>query len=293
MVNFKRQNKQNKKKDTQILNKNWWENNPMSYDWENRNNYEKFSIEWFNYIDNNFIRDSNIYHSAFSKIPFDQFIQYSSINDKDILEIGCGYGFHTEMILKNSKPKNYTAVDITTEAIEATKKRLKLKNIIFQNVNLINADAENLPLKDESLDFIWSWGVIHHSLNTEKIINEIFRTLKKNGKFRIMIYNKNSFRYYILGIFRGIFKLKFLKKNLQEINMEYTDGYYARHFTHKEVKNLFNKSNLKITKIKNLQDALLIPFPGARIICKIKIFKKISDFIMKRYGWFLYFEGEK
>ena len=75
--------------------------------------------------------------------------------------------------------------------------------------------------------------------------------------------------------------------------MEYTDGYYARHFTHKEVKNLFNKSNLKITKIRTLQDAILIPFPGARTICKIKIFKIISDFIMKRYGWFLYFEGEK
>ena len=42
---------------------------------------------------------------------------------KTISEIGCGYGFHAEMILKNSKPKNYIAVDITTEAIEATKKR--------------------------------------------------------------------------------------------------------------------------------------------------------------------------
>ena len=197
------------------------------------------------------------------------------------------------MILKNSQPKNYTAIDITTEAIEATKKRLKLKNINCEKVNIINADAENIPTEDGSIDLIWSWGVIHHSFNTEKIINEIYRILKKKGKFKIMIYNKNSFRYYILGIFRGIFNLKFLKKNLQEINMEYTDGYYARHFTHKEVKNLFGKSNLKITKIVNLQDAILVPFPGAKIICKFKIFKKISDLIMKKYGWFLYFEGEK
>ena len=108
-----------------------------------------------------------------------------------------------------------------------------------------------------------------------------------------MIYNKNSFRYYVLGIFRGIFNLKFLKKNLQEINMEYTDGYYARHFTQKEVKKLLSQSNLKITKIKNLQDSLLVPLPGARILCKLKFFKNISDLIMKKYGWFLYFEGEK
>ena len=35
--------------------------------------------------------------------------------------------------------------------------------------------------------------------------------------------------------------------------MEYTDGYYARHFT-QEVKKLLSQSNLKITKITNLQD---------------------------------------
>ncbi len=292
MVFFKRDNKHQKNK-MQLLNKDWWESNPMSYDWEKKNNFEKFSLKWFDYIDGNFIRDSKIYHNIDSQIPFDQFINYNSIIGNDVLEIGCGYGFHAEMILKNSKPKNYIAVDITTEAIEATKKRLELKKLNMENVKLINADAENLPIKDDSQDLIWSWGVIHHSLNTEKIISEIYRTLKKNGKFKIMIYNKNSFRYYALGIFRGIFNLKFLKKNLQEINMEYTDGYYARHFTQKEVKKLLNQSNLKITKITNLQDSLLVPLPGARILCKLKIFKNISDLIMKKYGWFLYFEGEK
>ena len=292
MVFFKRDNNKEKNK-TQLSNKDWWESNPMSYDWEKKNNFEKFSQRWFDYIDRNFIRDSKIYHDSFSKIPFEKFINYNSIIGMNVLEIGCGYGFHAEMILKNSKPKNYTAIDITTEAIEATKKRLELKRFNMENVKLINADAENLPIKDDTLDVIWSWGVIHHSLNTEKIISEIYRTLKKNGKFKIMIYNKNSFRYYVLGMFRGIFNLKFLKKNLKEINMEYTDGYYARHFTQKEVKKLFSQSNLKITKITNLQDSLLVPLPGARIMCKLKFFKNISDMIMKKYGWFLYFEGEK
>ena len=164
MVFFKREKISNKK--TQQLNKDWWESNPMSYDWEQKNNFDKFSSDWFNYIDNNFIRDSKIYHNKFSTIPFDQYINYSSVNDKNVLEIGCGYGFHAEMILKNSNPKSYTAIDITSEAIEATKKRLEIKKLNMENVKLINSDAENLPIKDDSLDFIWSWGVIHHSLNT-------------------------------------------------------------------------------------------------------------------------------
>ena len=86
---------------------------------------------WFNYIDNNFIRDSKIYHNKFSKIPFEQYINYDSVNEKNVLEIGCGYGFHAEMILTNSKPKSYTAIDITSEAIEATKKKIRNKKIKY------------------------------------------------------------------------------------------------------------------------------------------------------------------
>ena len=82
-----------------------------------------------------------------------------------------------------------------------------------------------------------------------------------------MIYNK-ILSDTMFCIIRGIFNLKFLK-NLQEINMEYTDG-YARHFTQKKSKTL-SQSNLKIIKITNLQDSLLVPLPGARIF-KIKNF---------------------
>ena len=108
-----------------------------------------------------------------------------------------------------------------------------------------------------------------------------------------MIYNKNSFRYYVLGIIRGIFNLKFLKKFTRNKHGIYR-WLLCKTFLHKkEVKKLLSQSNLKITKITNLQDSLLVPLPGARILCKLKIFKNISDLIMKKYGWFLYFEGEK
>ena len=76
-------------------------------------------------------------NNEFSKIPFDQYINYSSVNDKNVLEIGCGYGFHAEMILKNSNPKSYTAIDITSEAIEATKKRLEIKKLNMENLQLL------------------------------------------------------------------------------------------------------------------------------------------------------------
>ena len=52
------------------------------------------------------------------------------------------------MILKNSNPKSYTAIDITSEAIEATKKRLEIVDIINNQIVLNNiSDIFNDPSK--------------------------------------------------------------------------------------------------------------------------------------------------
>jgi len=36
---------------TQSNNKNWWSNNPMTYEWKSKNKYPKYSLEWFNNMD--------------------------------------------------------------------------------------------------------------------------------------------------------------------------------------------------------------------------------------------------
>jgi ubiquinone/menaquinone biosynthesis C-methylase UbiE len=280
-------------KNSQENNKFWWEKNPMSYDWEGKNNHPKYSVKWFDFIDKRFKDYSNVYH-VFKNNFFDEFINFKEQDKKVILEIGCGYGLHTETIIKNCNFKKFYAIDITQESIMTTQKRLNIKKLNSHNIEIINADAENIPLQNNSIDTIWSWGVIHHSKNTEKIVTEIQRVLKKKGKFKIMVYNKLSIRYLIFGgFFHGILRFKLLKKSLEEINMEFTDGFYAKHFSKNEIIRLFKKNFLNINSIKNLQDAELVPIPGMIFFAKIKIIKYISDFFMKRYGWFLYFEGEK
>lgn len=54
------------------------------------------------------------------------------------------------------------------------------------------ADAENLPFSNDMFDAIYSWGVLHHSPNTEKAILEVLRVLKSGGTAKIMIYHKNG-----------------------------------------------------------------------------------------------------
>ena len=50
-------------------------------------------------------------------------------------------------------------------------KGLYLENL-RGNVRLM--DAENLDFKDNSVNFVIAWGVIHHSGNMKAIINEIY-----------------------------------------------------------------------------------------------------------------------
>lgn len=71
-----------------------------------------------------------------------------------------------------------TGVDLTPHAIEMTRQRFKKLGL---KSNLKVGDAECLNFPANSFDIVYSWGVIHHSPDTQKAVNEIFRVLKPGG----------------------------------------------------------------------------------------------------------------
>ena len=106
---------------------------------------------------------------------------------KKVLEIGCGMGSHSGLISQYAS--ELTSIDLTQTAVETTNKRFALFNI--KNATAYQVDAEELPFEGGSFDFVWSWGVIHHSANTDVIVDKIHRVLKDDGKAFLMVYNKN------------------------------------------------------------------------------------------------------
>jgi len=280
-------------------NKDWWENNPMNYNWDSENKWHsempdlnKINSDFFSKLDKVFLDISNVFTSD-DLIPFDKIIKYNDIKNSKILEIGCGMGTHAELFCKNVKNLDYTGIDITKRAVDITKKRFEIRNL---SGKIIEADAESMPFENESFDYVWSWGVIHHSKNTEKIISEIWRVLKPGGKCNIMIYNKNSLRYYLYGgFFKGIICGKFITKNLHEINMEFTDGFFARHFTKRELQSILERNNFKITNIYTLPETDHLPFPGGYRLktLNMNLFNSIINFLVKKFGWFLIAEFVK
>jgi ubiquinone/menaquinone biosynthesis C-methylase UbiE len=117
---------------------------------------------------------------------FDQFA------GKKLLEVGCGLG--TDLLQFAKGGALVTGVDITPHSIELVKKRFELEGMA---VDARVSDAENLPFENNSFDVVYSFGVLHHTPNTQKAIDEIHRVLRPGGKIIIMLYHKNSLHVWL------------------------------------------------------------------------------------------------
>ena len=285
-------------------NKNWWEKNPMTYNFSEQNitsgtkgfskhpdTFSKITKDYFREIDNEFFTMASEYaDTKDSETPFSNIIDFDLIKGKKILEIGCGMGSHSLILSKFAS--ELISIDLTDISVKMTNKRFELFNV--KNAKAMQADAESLPFDDGTFDFVWSWGVIHHSSNTNLIAHEIHRVLKEGGNSTIMIYNKNSTRYYLHGLYQGIFRFKFLKhRSLYAVNMTFTDGYIARHYTKKTAKSLFQ--NFKSIRTKVVDSGVPTFILGWGRLTKLfpSITNPINKWINNKWGWFLVVDLEK
>ena len=280
-------------------NKDWWENNPMTYQFESDNvtndttgfskipdSPQELSKEWYLKVDKIFFDMASEFANSDSNktLPFSKLIDYEFLKGKKVLEIGCGMGSHSALLSQYAS--ELVSIDLTEQAVKTTNKRFEVFGI--NNAKAIQVDAEDMPFEDNSFDFIWSWGVIHHSANTHIIVDHIHRVLKDGGKASLMVYHKNSTRYYLHGLYQGIFKLKFLKhRSLYAVNMTFTDGFIARHYTQKTGKLLFKKFSNVQTSVTDSGVPTVIVGWGRLTRLFPSIFNPINKWINNRFGWFL------
>jgi len=155
-------------------------------------------------------------------------------------------------------------------------------------------DAERMNFPDESFDFIWSWGVIHHSANTRKIIKEMHRVLRPGGEARIMVYHRSFWNYRVFsGLIAGsAHGHLFRTKSFHEASQMMTDGAIARFYTSREwktlVSDLFEVRNTRILGSKTG----LIPLPPGRVKRALMslIPNPVSQFLNNRmkFGTYLF-----
>ena len=233
----------------------------MRYDWKDQLGVKEFTREFYEEIDQRFFRNAWEF-MPWQERPFDPLIDFKALPGQDVLEIGVGSGSHAGLLAATAK--SFTGIDITEYAIKSTSERLRCFGLPGRALCM---DAEKMEFADGSFDFIWSWGVIHHSANTRRVLEEIHRVLRPGGRTVIMVYHRSLWVYYVSGIlFRGLLQGELLKtRSLHQTVQRATDGAIARYYSIPEwtrlVSDLFQVERIQIFGSK----AELIPLPGGRL----------------------------
>ena len=262
----------------------WWTDNPMTYDWRGEIPYEPGSPEYLAEVERRFLSESWFAQPPGAP-PYSGLIPFAELAGKDVLEIGCGTGVHAQLLAEAGA--RVSAVDLTPTAVELTRRRLALSGL---EADVREADAEQLPFPDASFDFVWSWGVIHHSAHTGRVVAEIARVLRTGGRVALMVYHRSSITYWVqYQLIRGVLGLKLLHESPEEIANRYSDGVIARHYTRGELTALLAPSFERIeTRVMGqLGEALPLPARLRQPVERVVPAGLRKD-VVRRYGWFLF-----
>ena len=139
------------------------------------------------------------------------------VNDKNVLEIGCGSGYGSKFLSQFAK--SITTVDIDKDSLEYAKKNNSNSNIEYINANIL----EGINKNDQSYDIAISFQVIEHiySKDSGKFLNEIKRLLKPDGKIIITTPNR-KFRLYPFQKPKNKYhKIEYTPKKLKKLLTNY------------------------------------------------------------------------
>lgn len=124
------------------------------------------------------------------------FPEFERWQGKRVLEIGCGIGTDATNFARHGAV--YTGVDLSGESIKLAKRRFEVFGLTG---NFIECNAEELDkvfANGEKFDLIYSFGVIHHAPNPERVVACLPNLLADNGEIKVMLYAKNSWKNILI-----------------------------------------------------------------------------------------------
>ena len=104
-----------------------------------------------------------------------------------LIDVASGTGDIAKLFSKqNNNSSNITCVEPNNEMFKEGKKNLKN----LKNINWIKAQAEKLPVKDNTYDFYSISYGIRNVTDINKALKEAYRVLKPGGRFMCLEFSK-------------------------------------------------------------------------------------------------------
>lgn len=135
----------------------------------------------------------------FSRIDFSE--------AKQLLEVGCGVGAQTEILLRRFPHLELTGVDRSEAQLATAERNLAQSAWCTSRYTLQQADATDLPFPDRSFDAAYLCWVLEHMPSPARVLSEVRRVLSPgavvyvtevlNSSFFLDPYSPHLLRYWM------------------------------------------------------------------------------------------------
>jgi ubiquinone/menaquinone biosynthesis C-methylase UbiE len=199
---------------------------------------------------------------------------------RQVLEIGVGMG--ADLVRFGKAGAKAVGIELSIRSLSLARHNAEINRVV---PTLANADAESLPFADHTFDLVYSWGVLHHTPDTERAVREVHRILKPGAECRVMLYHRRSLvglqcyiRYGLMG-FRPF-------ASLSELIATYVESPGTKAYTISEVRRLFSGfSAVDIRPVATAYDVRI----GRRLFAP----RWMQRLVPSRLGWFLLIRARK
>ena len=232
-----------------------------------------------------FAEGSSEFFDALERYRYDKidylksYVDFPRYEGKKVLEIGCGAGIDLMQFARAGA--DVSARDLTENAVRLTRANLAREGY---SGDIQQGNAEALDFPDETFDVVYSHGVLHHTVNTEKSIAEVHRVLKPGGEAVIMLYNRNSWFNFVSWLSRT--NVEHAKKDAPIIRKYSTSECRKLFSAFRNVEIYVDRFPKRTVKFDNLfaklNNYLLVPF-----------FEILPDAVKRPLGWHIMIRANK
>ena len=216
-------------------------------------------------------------------------MQFKRFSGKAVLEIGSGCGYDAYQFCKVGA--HYTGIDLAPQNPIVAKKHLEYYG--FNDARFLEMDVEKMDFNAQ-FDFIYTFGVLHHTPEIKKALYNCYKALKPTGEIQIIVYHKWSIFYILRTVFyKWVCLGGFLKRSLAEerslVEYSVSDAHplvnvYSKH----ELKNLLKQTGFRVIK-SDTRKLVIDDLPMIRFIWRA--YKYIPQFILeylgRYFGWYI------
>ena len=171
----------------------------------------QFGQNWKNYSKH--LNEDRIFEA---KKDIQNFLELKELKNKTFLDVGCGSGLSS--LAAKRLGAIVTSYDYDVDSVNTAK---QLKEKFFKDDNswkIFKGDVldENFCKNLGQFDIVYSWGVLHHTGDQWKAMENIKNNIKKDGLMYLALYNND-----------GNFKKWLLIKKIYNFLPRYLNIFYA------------------------------------------------------------------